>query len=180
MNWGGTTKSTNSSQFASPTHQFGTTAPTQPVPSPRAPSTPIHQSRSPTAEHSSKADYNRAHFDQNNTNGKTKQAGVGGDIFGDILGQQGYNFATKANFGPRSINEMRKEELVREMDPDKLKIMEWVFIIISSIHFILNIQKKKKIFCRLKVKKIILELYYVQCIVYYGVMLNGINVKCIN
>lgn len=58
-------------------------------------------------------------------------AGGGGDIFADILGQQGYNFASKANQGPRSINEMRKEELVKDMDPDKLKILEWVSIIIG-------------------------------------------------
>lgn len=49
-----------------------------------------------------------------------------GDIFGDLLGQQGYKFGSKLNQGPRSINEMRKEDIIKDMDPDKVKIMEWV------------------------------------------------------
>lgn len=49
-----------------------------------------------------------------------------GDIFGDLLGSQGYQFATKRDNSPRTINEMRKEELARDMDPDKLRILEWV------------------------------------------------------
>lgn len=88
------------------------------------------------------ADYSRSHFDSSNGSAnKAKPAnaggmassssgvggGLGSDIFGDILGQQGYSFASnKSTFMPRSINAMRKEELVRDMDPDKLKIMEWV------------------------------------------------------
>lgn len=146
MNWGGnnssnsipkppSTGSANATQFSSPTHQFAGA-----VPSPRAPSTPIHQTRSPVESAATAAnktaDYSRSHFD--NGNG-AKAAGAaaaanaappgkpgGGDIFADILGQQGYNFASKSNFGPRSINEMRKEEMVKDMDPDKLRILEWV------------------------------------------------------
>lgn len=49
----------------------------------------------------------------------------GGDIFADILGSQGYNFASKTQ-GPRTINDMRKEDIVKEMDPERFKIMEWV------------------------------------------------------
>lgn len=48
------------------------------------------------------------------------------DVFGDLLGSQGYEFAAKRESGPRTMNAMRKEEMVREMDPDKLKIHEWV------------------------------------------------------
>lgn len=147
MNWGGSNNgnSANSSkvptpatatqqniQFSSPSHQH-----LNATPSPRAPSTPIHQTRSPNDP---KPDYSRSHFDQNahqNTAQQQQQnkqqtksgsatAATGCDIFADILGSQGYNFASKSNTGPRSINEMRKEELVKDMDPDKLKIMEWV------------------------------------------------------
>jgi hypothetical protein len=44
-----------------------------------------------------------------------------GDIFDDLLGSQGYQFP-KRETGPRTINEMRKEELAKDMDPDKLKV----------------------------------------------------------
>lgn len=113
----------------SPQHQFGGfTA------SPQGPSTPVTgQARTPSDP--PKADYSRSHFSepkakQNGTQNATSAAaaagnGGGGDIFADILGAQGYNFA-KSPAGPRSINEMRKEELVKDMDPDKLRIMEWV------------------------------------------------------
>ncbi|KAH8335658.1 hypothetical protein KR074_008577 [Drosophila pseudoananassae] len=71
-------------------------------------------------------DYSRSHFDAPKPG---QAAGAGGpknsDIFADILGQQGYSFGSKMNQGPRSINEMRKEDLVRDMDPKKVRIMEW-------------------------------------------------------
>lgn len=135
--------SPNTTQFSSPTHQYGgfvASGPTSSTASPRAPSTPMHQARSPT-DAQARPDYSRSNFDVKsklNGNGETiaptaasvaagPSAGAGGaDIFADILGQQGYNFASKANQGPRSINEMRKEELVKDMDPDKLRILEWV------------------------------------------------------
>lgn len=50
------------------------------------------------------------------------------DIFGDLLGSQGYEFATKRDLGPKTMNAMRKDEMVKEMDPEKLKIHEWVCI----------------------------------------------------
>jgi hypothetical protein len=46
-----------------------------------------------------------------------------GDIFDDLLGSQGYQFP-KRETGPRTINEMRKEELARDMDPDKLRVSQ--------------------------------------------------------
>lgn len=134
--------SPHSTQFSSPTHQLGST-----VTSPRGPSTPIHQARSPNEPLAGTggraADYSRSYFENGQSKpGKntspatttTTAAGLsgvaggapGGDIFADILGQQGYNFASKPSTGTRSINAMRKEELVRDMDPDKLKILEWV------------------------------------------------------
>jgi hypothetical protein len=40
----------------------------------------------------------------------------------DLLGQ-GFDFtAKKEQSGPRTINAMRKEELAKDMDPDKLKV----------------------------------------------------------
>ncbi|XP_003240531.1 putative tyrosine-protein phosphatase auxilin [Acyrthosiphon pisum] len=50
----------------------------------------------------------------------------GGDIFGDLLGSQGYTFSSKLNPGPKTINEMRRVDMVKEIDPDKLKVMEWI------------------------------------------------------
>lgn len=47
-------------------------------------------------------------------------------MFGDLLGSQGYNFAGKKDSAPKTINAMRKEEIVTYMDPEKLKVMEWV------------------------------------------------------
>lgn len=135
LNWGaqGAPKPTaatspQTTQFSSPTHQFGGFPP--------ATSGAPGMARSPM-DGSQKPDYSRSHFDTKAKQNGSTPAGAApsfgtGDIFADILGQQGYNFATKAQAGPRSINEMRKEELVKDMDPDKLKIMEWV----SELDFI--------------------------------------------
>ena len=49
------------------------------------------------------------------------------DVFGDLLGSQGYEFAAKKDSGPKTMNAMRKEEMVRDgVDPEKLKVNEWV------------------------------------------------------
>ncbi|XP_008107515.2 putative tyrosine-protein phosphatase auxilin isoform X1 [Anolis carolinensis] len=45
--------------------------------------------------------------------------------FEDLLSGQGFN-AQKDKKGPRTIAEMRKEEMAKEMDPEKLKILEWI------------------------------------------------------
>ncbi|XP_043652717.1 cyclin-G-associated kinase [Drosophila teissieri] len=119
-------------QFSSPTHKpspysqpqttFMHTPPlSQTLPTSSSVRTPT-QSQSVPAQ--SRPDYSRVHFDSQKA---AHQAGSGGskDIFADILGQQGYSFGSKMNHGPRSINEMRKEDLVRDMDPKKVRIMEW-------------------------------------------------------
>lgn len=41
--------------------------------------------------------------------------------FEDLLSSQGFN-AHKDKKGPRTIAEMRKEEMAKEMDPEKLKV----------------------------------------------------------
>ncbi|XP_053679753.1 cyclin-G-associated kinase [Anopheles nili] len=125
----GTTPSPRSTQFSSPTHQFSGASTANP--SPRAPSTPNHQMRSPNdGQSQARPDYSRSHFEppKNGGNGGAKDGAGGGrsgDIFGDILGQQGYSFGNTKNQGPRTMNDMRKEELVREMDPERVKLMEW-------------------------------------------------------
>lgn len=48
------------------------------------------------------------------------------DVFGDLLGSQGYTFTARKDNMPRSINEMRKEEMATYMDPEKMKVLEWV------------------------------------------------------
>ncbi|XP_038608306.1 putative tyrosine-protein phosphatase auxilin isoform X2 [Tachyglossus aculeatus] len=55
-----------------------------------------------------------------NLEGKSKAAD-----FEDLLSGQGFN-AHKDRKGPRTIAEMRKEEMAKEMDPEKLKILEWI------------------------------------------------------
>lgn len=145
LNWGAqstaskpTTAATSplSTQYSSPTHQFGGFVPNANV---NPASSSVHQARSPMDNQPQpKPDYSRSHFEtkakQNGANSTanatanavpSSSSGVG-DIFADILGQQGYNFATKPQAGPRTINAMRKEELIKDMDPDKLRIMEWV------------------------------------------------------
>ncbi|XP_069088596.1 auxilin isoform X2 [Pleurodeles waltl] len=47
------------------------------------------------------------------------------DNFEDLLSSQGFS-AHKDRKGPRTIAEMRKEEMAKEMDPEKLKILDWI------------------------------------------------------
>lgn len=104
----------------------------QPAPPPTTPqhgpaTTPQHQAKSPA---DARPDYSRSHFDnafnKNDNKNDNKPPPKSGDIFGDLLGSQGYQFAAKKENMPKTINDMRKVELARDMDPDKLKIMEWV------------------------------------------------------
>eukprot|EP00106_Octopus_bimaculoides_P013233 XP_014780675.1 PREDICTED: cyclin-G-associated kinase-like [Octopus bimaculoides] len=62
------------------------------------------------------------------------------DTFGDLLG----GFSSKKANEPRTIGEMRKDILAKEMDPDKLKIMEWtkgkernIRALLCSLHTVL-------------------------------------------
>uniref|UniRef100_A0A8D8VCG1 Cyclin-G-associated kinase n=1 Tax=Cacopsylla melanoneura TaxID=428564 RepID=A0A8D8VCG1_9HEMI len=93
--------------------------------------------------------YSRSHFEPLKTDAnKTGIPGctkTSGDVFGDLLGSQGYAFSSsKRDMGPRTINEMRKEDLVKEMDPEKIKIMEWtegkkgnIRALLCSLHTVL-------------------------------------------
>ncbi|KAM9483729.1 auxilin isoform 1-T1 [Clarias gariepinus] len=45
--------------------------------------------------------------------------------FDDLLSGQGFT-GVKEKKGPKTIAEMRKEEMAKEMDPEKLKILDWI------------------------------------------------------
>ncbi|XP_077456668.1 cyclin-G-associated kinase [Stigmatopora argus] len=47
------------------------------------------------------------------------------DDFGDLLSTQGFSSKMDKK-GPRTIAEMRREEITREMDPLKLQILDWI------------------------------------------------------
>lgn len=116
-----TTPSPMGTQYSTPIHQFGSSSASA---TPKNnPSTPIHQMKSPNEPQ--RPDYSRSHFQEQQPQGSAPKS-KSTDIFGDILGSQGYSFGSKTSQGPRSINEMRKVELVQTMDPERLKVMEWV------------------------------------------------------
>ncbi|GAB1607107.1 cyclin-G-associated kinase-like isoform X3 [Argonauta hians] len=65
---------------------------------------------------------------------------VSTDTFGDLLG----GFSSKKSNEPRTIGEMRKDIMAKEMDPDKLKILEWtkgkernIRALLCSLHTVL-------------------------------------------
>ncbi|KAM3962866.1 cyclin-G-associated kinase isoform 2-T2 [Aphomia sociella] len=105
---------------ASPAH----TPAHAPSPAPASASTPAHGPHTPARSPAHQPDYSRTHFEPSKTPADEKPKKTG-DVFGDLLGSQGYDFATKRDTGPKTMNAMRKEEMVREMDPEKLKIHEW-------------------------------------------------------
>ncbi|XP_068220861.1 cyclin-G-associated kinase isoform X2 [Palaemon carinicauda] len=95
----------------------------QPQPQPQQPpktpvGTPHHQMKSP-----SQPNYGRVNFDGSKANASSKKFGE--DAFGDLLGSQGFSFTSGKDSGPKTMAEMKKVELVKVMDPEKLKVMEW-------------------------------------------------------
>lgn len=123
---GGPTKTTPSpmgTQYSTPIHQFGGQTSSSASASPKNnPSTPIHQMKSPSDQ---RPDYSRSHFQEQQPQGSAPKS-KSTDIFGDILGSQGYSFGSKTSQGPKTINDMRKVEQAQTMDPERLKVMEWV------------------------------------------------------
>lgn len=109
--WNGTPRNSGTPQSASP-------APA---------STPIHSS--PNAMHrSNTTNDNNANSGTADTFGGKAKEKTSGDAFEDLLGSQGYNFfsSRKADKdSPKTINQMRKVEAAKTMDPDRLKIAEW-------------------------------------------------------
>lgn len=110
----------------------------QPTPSPNTRTAPP-----------SKPDYNRTHFgpilkDQDNKTGVPPKPKITSDQFEDLLGTQGFSNFGRKDIGPKTMGELRKEELVKEMDPEKIKIMEWterkernIRALLCSLHTVL-------------------------------------------
>ncbi|XP_049823586.1 cyclin-G-associated kinase isoform X2 [Aethina tumida] len=123
------------------THTPNRAPPTTPQHAPQQPPPQKQQMKSP--------DYSRSHFEPvNNKNGQNNatepKAKKSEDVFGDLLGSQGYSFTAKKDQGPKTINAMRKEEMQTYMDPEKLKVMEWkegkknnIRALLCSMHTIL-------------------------------------------
>jgi len=109
--WNGTPRNSNTPQSASP-------APA---------STPIHSS--PNTMHKINTTINNNDNTNNGSDahGKAKEKSSG-DAFEDLLGSQGYNFFSSRKAekdSPKTINQMRKVEAAKTMDPDRMKIAEW-------------------------------------------------------
>ncbi|CAK9818295.1 Cyclin-G-associated kinase [Anthophora quadrimaculata] len=105
--WNGTPRNSNTPQSASP-------APA---------STPIHSS--PNTHRNTSNETNTA---DNNSAAGNKTTKSSGDAFEDLLGSQGYNFFSSRKAekdSPKTINQMRKVEAAKTMDPDRMKIAEW-------------------------------------------------------
>ncbi|KAI5739808.1 hypothetical protein M8J77_023654 [Diaphorina citri] len=110
---------------------------------------PNSWSTTPQSSPSHAPNYSRSHFDtvkteQPRTTMSNAPPTRGTDVFGDLLGSQGYAFSAKKETGPKTINEMRKEDMVKEMDPEKIKILEWtegkkgnIRALLCSLHTIL-------------------------------------------
>lgn len=124
--WSGTPRDSNTPQSASPA----------------AGGTPVHSSpRVQRPAPSSDLGGNDAGVFNN------KPAKAGGDAFGDLLGSQGYNFFSTRRTekeSPRTINEMRKVEAAKTMDPERMKIAEWtegkkgnLRALLCSLHIVL-------------------------------------------
>lgn len=81
----------------------------------------------------------------NTANSKTNKSN--GDVFKDLLDSQGYNFFNSRKIeknNPKTLNQMRKIEAAKTIDPDKLKIVEWtegkrgnLRALLSSLHMVL-------------------------------------------
>ncbi|KAF6038325.1 GAK [Bugula neritina] len=66
---------------------------------------------------------------------------VGNDAFNDLLG--GHQFTSKAT-KPTTLKDMKTEQIAQDMDPDKLKVMQWIDgkernirALLSSLHQVL-------------------------------------------
>ncbi|XP_071513267.1 cyclin-G-associated kinase-like isoform X2 [Panulirus ornatus] len=93
----------------------------QPTPGKTPAGTPHHQMKSP-----SQPNYGRVNFDVGGKNvGGTPKGKVVEDAFGDLLGSQGFSFSSGKDAGPRTMAQMKKAEMAKSMDPQKLKVMEW-------------------------------------------------------
>lgn len=51
---------------------------------------------------------------------------VGEHAFDDLLGTQGFANFGKKETGPRTMAEMKRVEMAKEMDPDRLLVCYWI------------------------------------------------------
>lgn len=58
---------------------------------------------------------------------------AGEDVFEDLLGSQGFSFSSGKDAGPRTMAEMKKVELAKNMDPEKLKVL--YSVVESCVYF---------------------------------------------
>ncbi|XP_031789638.1 cyclin-G-associated kinase isoform X2 [Nasonia vitripennis] len=104
--WNGTPRESNTPQSASPA----------------AAGTPVHSS---PRMHKPVTPVNETTTGSSVAQEKTAKSG---DAFEDLLGSQGYNFFSSRKAekdSPKTINQMRKVEAAKSMDPDKMKVTEW-------------------------------------------------------
>ncbi|KAK0176030.1 hypothetical protein PV328_000209 [Microctonus aethiopoides] len=103
---------------------------------PRDSNTPQSASPAPagTPVHSSPRMHNKTNIQNDIGNNSdtsvfcNKPTAKSGDAFEDLLGSQGYNFFSSRKTdkdSPKTINQMRKVEAAKTMDPDVLKVSEW-------------------------------------------------------
>lgn len=105
--WNGTPREANTPQSASPATG----------------GTPVHSSQRMHKTNTS-SDTNSG----NNDPAANSKPAKSGDAFEDLLGSQGYNFFSSRKAekeSPKTINQMRKVEAAKTMDPERLKISEW-------------------------------------------------------
>lgn len=81
-------------------------------------------------------DYSRTHFDSVFGRGGDYSGKAGGvprpkvaeSMFGDLLGDGlGFTFSKDRDTGPKTVNAMRKAEMAKDMDPDKMKVRGFFF-----------------------------------------------------
>ncbi|XP_070000892.1 cyclin-G-associated kinase isoform X1 [Penaeus vannamei] len=121
------------------TQQMPQQMPQQPAAAKTPAGTPHHQMKSP-----SQPNYGRANFDGASKNAGASKGKVGADTFEDLLGSQGFTFSSGKDSGPKTMAQMKKVELAKTMDPEKLKVMEWtegkkknIRALLCSLHSIL-------------------------------------------
>ncbi|CAG0885639.1 unnamed protein product, partial [Darwinula stevensoni] len=108
-----------------------------------------NEARNAQLRQQAQPDYSRTNFDSVfGRDGNSKPFGpkpkVSADTFGDLLGSQGFEFSTKKDQGPTTINAMRREIQTKEVDPTKLKILDWtngkqrnIRALLGSLHTII-------------------------------------------
>ncbi|CAL1529543.1 unnamed protein product [Lymnaea stagnalis] len=87
---------------------------------------PQHRPQQPATPSFAKPNYSSSVIGDREDRGTRKSFGpkpkVSADTFNDLLGEQ---FSSRKDNEPKTIGEMKKKLMVEEMDPDKVKILDW-------------------------------------------------------